>query len=106
MSEIFKRNARDKELKLALGHRKEREEERDKVKQRLRNEFKQLPDKMSYHASLSERMDKDDGETDNISISIHGEGDEEENNFIRDVASKVLQARWRIMRFVPKTRIF
>lgn len=61
---------------------------------------------MSYHASLSERTDKDDGGTDNISISIHGEGDEEENNFIRDVASKVLQARWRIMRFVPKSRIF
>ena len=104
VSEIFKRTARDAELKNALAHRKEREDERARVREIRINEFRQDitskgPFPGTYH-SQSEKIletEKDMNASCNGDRDIEGQVEEE---YIRDMASRVLQARWRIMRFV------
>ena len=105
VSEIFKRTARDAELKNALAHRKEREDERARVREIRINEFRQDitskgPFPGTYHSQSEKILETEK----DMNASCNGERDIEgqvEEEYIRDMASRVLQARWRIMRFVP-----
>ena len=104
VSEIFKRTARDAELKNALAHRKEREDERARVREIRINEFRQDitskgPFPGTYHSQSEKILETEK----DMNASCNGERDIEgqvEEEYIRDMASRVLQARWRIMRFL------
>ena len=92
-------------MKNALAHRKEREDEKARVREIRINEFKQditskgpLPG--TYHSQSEKILEREK----DMNTGSHGDRDIEgqvEDEYIRDMASRVLQARWRIMRFVP-----
>ena len=103
VSEIFKRTARDKELKTALAVRKEREEARATKIRLLKQDIAMKGHFPSINQSQSEKIDRDR----DMNASSHGEmdGQDEEDELIRDMASRVLQARWRIMRYITSRSI-